>query len=90
MAPGSLYVSRLKRGWRIHLTDNEMAALREVVAHGLADFEDPKLLKALANGVRRVLTSDRWRSIEGPLSIDDDRRTDNSNQRETPGNAESG
>jgi hypothetical protein len=74
MAKWSLHVTRLKRGWRIHLTDNEMEALRAVVQHGLADFEDPEQLKPLPNGVRRVLRSDRWVSIEGPLSIDDDRR----------------
>ena len=67
-------VSRLKRGWRIHLTDNEMEALRTAVEHGMSDFVDPGQSDPYPNGVRRTLRSARWQSIEGPLSIDDDRR----------------
>jgi hypothetical protein len=78
-------VARLKRGWRIHLTDNEMEALRVAVNHGMADFEDPQQSNHLPNGVKRTLRSDRWVSISGPLAIDDDRRPE-----ETPDNAEPG
>ena len=67
-------VVRLKRGWRIHLTDNEMDALRQCVDHGMADFTDPAQSKHLPNGVKRTLRSDRWQAISGPLSTDDDRR----------------
>jgi hypothetical protein len=81
-----MQVTRLKRGWRIHLTDNEMAALRECVDAGMADFVDPQHSNDLPNGVKRTLRSDRWQSIDGPLSIDDDRR--GPNHKETPGNAE--
>ena len=67
-------VARLKRGWRIHLTDNEMDALKICVDHGMADFTDPAQSKHLPNGVKRTLRSDRWQAISGPLSTDDDRR----------------
>ena len=86
MAKWSLHVTRLKRGWRIHLTDNEMAALRACVDHGMADFVDPDQSSHLPNGVKRVLRSPRWQSIEGPLSIDEDRRP----AEGTPSDAEPG
>jgi hypothetical protein len=69
-----MIVTRLKRGWRIHLTDNEMDALKECVEHGMADFTETSHTDPLPNGVRRTLRSDRWQSIDGPLSTDDDRR----------------
>lgn len=66
-------VSRLKRGWRIQLTDNEMDALRIAVEYGIADL-DEEHIRAQPNGVRRTLHSARWRAIDGPLTLDDDRR----------------
>jgi hypothetical protein len=78
-------VARLKRGWRIHLTDNEMEALRECVDHGMADFTDPAQSNHLPNGVKRTLRSDRWQSIAGPLAIDDDRRIEETSDNAEPG-----
>jgi hypothetical protein len=69
-----MFVTRLKVGWRLHLTDNEMEALRQAVDHGMADFVDPDQSSHLPNGVKRTLRSDRWQSIQGPLTTDDDRR----------------
>jgi hypothetical protein len=69
-----MIVTRLKRGWRIHLTDNEIEALRAAVEHGMADFVDPAQSDSYPNGVRRTLRSARWQAIEGPLTTDEDRR----------------
>lgn len=64
-------VTRMRRGWRITLTDNEFELLRITVEHGLGVaswFEE-----RLPYKVRKVLRSERW--ID-PLHVDEDRRAD--------------
>jgi hypothetical protein len=68
-------VSRMRRGWRLRLTDNEMEMLRHVVARGLVDFQRVNVRERLPWKVRKVLTRDaRWSLPHGPLWPDDDRR----------------
>jgi hypothetical protein len=67
-------VSRMRRGWRLRLTDNEFEMLREAVNRGLATIDDAQR-EALPWKIRKVLTRDgRWELPHGPLIPDDDRR----------------
>jgi hypothetical protein len=64
-------VVRMRRGWRIRLTDNEFKLLREAVNQGLAVIDASKL----PYKVRKVLfASDRWLRPYDPLMPDEDRR----------------
>jgi hypothetical protein len=67
-----IQVVRMRRGWRLRLTDNEFALLRVAVNRGLAAI-DGDTAEALPYKVRKVLLSDRW-SLLGPLTLDEDRR----------------
>jgi hypothetical protein len=64
-------VVRLRRGFRIHLTDNEFEVLKHVLMRGLLDFEDPEIRATLPYKGSKVLNSKRWAD---PLAIDEDRR----------------
>lgn len=67
-------VTRMRRGWRLRLTDNEFEVLREAVNRGLASF-DAAQREAMPYKLRKVLdSSDRWRLPHGPLIPDEDRR----------------
>ena len=66
-------VVRMRRGWRLHLTDNEMQMLREAVNRGLGVLNDDQT-RALPYKVRKVLHSNRWSMPHGPLIPDEDRR----------------
>ena len=77
-------VTRLKRGWRIHLTDGEMEALQAAVEHGMADFVDAGQDLPYSNAARRALRSARWQSIDGPLTTDLDRRGPSSTPTSDP------
>jgi hypothetical protein len=63
-------VARMRRGWRVRLTDNEMEVLREAVKRGLPAIDKTTMPYKL----RKVLGSRRWRLPHGPLWPDDDRR----------------
>ena len=63
-------VARMRRGWRVRLTDNEYEVLREAVNLGLAAIDKD----ALPYKLRKVLWSNRWSLPHGPLTPDDDRR----------------
>jgi hypothetical protein len=63
-------VAKMRRGWRVRLTDNEMHLLREAVNRGLATIDKD----ALPYKLRKVLWSNRWALPDGPLMPDDDRR----------------
>jgi hypothetical protein len=67
-------VSRMRRGWRLRLTDNEFEMLREAVNRGLATLDEDQR-EALNYKVRKVLFSDRWALPDGPLRADEDRRS---------------
>jgi hypothetical protein len=66
-------VSRMRRGWRLRLTDNEFEMLREAVNRGLGAL-DQEARYALPYKLRKVLLTPRWERPDGPMSIDDDRR----------------
>jgi hypothetical protein len=66
-------VSRMRRGWRLRLTDNEYEMLKEAVKRGLATL-DANQREALPYKIRKVLHSNRWALPDGPLMADDDRR----------------
>lgn len=66
-----MQVARMRRGWRVRLTDNEMEVLREAVNRGLATIDK----EAMPYKLRKVLWSNRWSLPHGPLIPDDDRRT---------------
>jgi hypothetical protein len=69
-----MQVVRMRRGWRVRLTDNEFEVLREAVNRGLATF-DPDQRKAMPYKLRKVLyNSNRWSLPHGPLIPDEDRR----------------
>jgi hypothetical protein len=61
-----MMVTRMRRGWRLRLTDNEMALLREAVNSGLAALAADQR-DALPYKVRKVLYSARWSSPHGPV-----------------------
>ena len=63
-------VTRLREGYRIHLTATEFEALAAVAALGVLNIEE----MSLSARARAVLRSERWQSAAGPLIIDDDRR----------------
>ena len=63
-------VTKYIHRYSISLTENEWFALRALVSHGKTDFVDEGQIKGLDSGVRRVILSDRWRQIGGPLSVD--------------------
>lgn len=74
-----MIVSRLARGWRIHLSDSEMELVRLAVQQGLASLreadEDDSVIRDMPEHVRRFFHSDRWSRVPGgPLVTDDDRR----------------
>jgi hypothetical protein len=66
-------VARMRRGWRVSLTDNEYILLRETVERGLAAF-DGEELEHLPYKLRKVMRSPRWARPLGPLYPDEDRR----------------
>jgi hypothetical protein len=67
-------VVRMRRGWRLRLTDNEYEMLRAAVNKGLATLNTEER-DALPYKVRKVLLSDnRWSLNGGPLAADEDRR----------------
>jgi hypothetical protein len=69
-----MHVVRMRRGWRLRLTDNEMEMLREAVNRGLATL-DADQREALPYKIRKVLMRDaRWELPHGPLIPDEDRR----------------
>jgi hypothetical protein len=69
-----MQVARMRRGWRLRLTDNEFEMLREAVNRGLATLDEDQI-EALPYKIRKVLTRDgRWSLPHGPLWPDDDRR----------------
>jgi hypothetical protein len=65
-----LKVTRLREGYRIHLTATEFEVLEAVVNLGVLNIEDLSL-RARA---RAILRSERWQGPGGPLTIDDDRK----------------
>lgn len=74
-----MIVSRLKRGWRIHLSDSEMELIRLALHQGMLTLQetnpDDHLIRSMPPQVRRVLHSDRWSRVPGgPLVLDVDRR----------------
>lgn len=69
-----MQVARMRRGWRVRLTDNEMNLLREAVNRGLGAFDEDER-EHLPFKIRKVLRSSRWRRPDGPLMPDEDRRT---------------
>lgn len=68
-------VVRMRRGWRVSLTDNEYIVLKEALERGLAAFGDEEL-DHLPYKLRKVLHSPRWARGLGPLYPDEDRRPD--------------
>ena len=68
-----MQVARMRRGWRVRLTDNEMEVLREAVHRGLATIDQDQR-EAMPYKLRKVLVSSRWRLPRGPLMPDEDRR----------------
>jgi hypothetical protein len=68
-----MQVARMRRGWRLRLTDNEFEMLREAVNRGLATLDDAQR-EALPWKIRKVL-SPRWELPHGPLIPDEDRRS---------------
>lgn len=72
-------VSRMRRGWRVSLTDNEFEMLREAVNKGLRAIEVYHLDDSLPYKLRKVLHGSgngptRWALPDGPLTPDEDRR----------------
>jgi hypothetical protein len=68
-------VVRMRRGWRLQLTDNEMEMLQKAVLRGLVAFRREGVRERLPYKVRKVLSSsDRWELPHGPLVVDEDRR----------------
>jgi hypothetical protein len=68
-----MYVTRMRRGWRLRLTDNEMNLLREAVTRGLGAFGEEER-EHLPYKVRKIFLSNRWAQPLGPLVADEDRR----------------
>lgn len=69
-----MIVARMRRGWRVRLTDNEMELLREIVHRGLGTL-DEGAIASLPYKVRKVLADkERWSWPPGPLIADEDRR----------------
>jgi len=64
-------VVRMRRGWRLRLTDNEFELLQEAVKRGLPTI-DPVAAESLPYKVRKVFDSTRWKL--DPLVADEDRR----------------
>lgn len=68
-----MQVVRLKRGWRVNLTDNEYEMLRAAVDRGLGVIKMYQLDERLPYKVRKVLSDVRWEG-QNPLTPDEDRR----------------
>ncbi len=68
-----MMVVRMRRGWRLRLTDNEFELLREAVTRGLGALDEAAIL-ALPYKVRKVFESKRWADRD-PLTADGDRRS---------------
>lgn len=66
-------VVRLRRGWKVSLTDNEMELLRATVQRGLNTFET-YAVEAMPHKIRKVFMDQRWDLPHGPLTADEDRR----------------
>jgi hypothetical protein len=67
-------VTRLKKGYRITLSDSEFEALDLLVEHGAADFEGEDLSQhPIRPHVKRVIRSGTF-SRQSPLTITEDRR----------------
>lgn len=69
-------VVRLRRGYRVNVTDNEYELMRAALNHGLKAMEAFRLDERLGYKVHKVLYSQRWEMPGGPLFVDDDRRPD--------------
>lgn len=67
-----MQVTRMRRGWRLRLTDNEFEMLKEAVNRGLATIDEQQRA-ALPWKIRKVLSM-RWDLPHGPLIPDEDRR----------------
>lgn len=68
-------VVKMRRGWRVHLTDNEYEMLCEAVNKGLGAIALYHLDDRLPYKVHKVLHGDpRWKLPDGPLRPDEDRR----------------
>lgn len=68
-------VVRMRRGWSLRLTDNEMELLQKAVLRGLVAFSREGVRERLPYKVRKVLMRDaRWALPRGPLRPDEDRR----------------
>jgi hypothetical protein len=65
-----MIVTKRKSGYRIDLSEAEMAALRTLISHGKADMVDESQLNALPKHIQRILGQDRWLEIGGPLYED--------------------
>jgi hypothetical protein len=63
-------VTRLREGYRIHLTATEFEALAAVASLGVLHIEE----NGVSARARNILKSERWQSPGGPLTIDDDRK----------------
>lgn len=68
-------ITRLKKGYRIAVTDTEFEALSFLVMHGQGDMEgvDPKKEHGLHGRVARLLTDGRFGEHRA-MRIDEDRR----------------
>jgi hypothetical protein len=67
-------IVRLKSGYRISCSDHEMSLLRHMMNLAGADMEAECQQATLSPGEKRVFHSPRFRSIAGPLTVDEDRR----------------
>jgi hypothetical protein len=68
-----MHVTRMRRGWRLRLTDNEMHLLREAVNRGLGTFGEEER-ERLPYKMRKIFLSHRWTEPDGPFVPDEDRR----------------
>lgn len=72
-------VVRMRRGWRVNLSDLEYQMLREAVRRGLSAIDAFELDDRLPYKIRKVLRGDdsgptRWTPPNDPLAADEDRR----------------
>lgn len=64
-------VTKYPHRFTISMNENEWFALRALVSHGKANFDDPAQLACLDSEILRFLKSDRWQAIDGPLTVDE-------------------
>jgi len=74
-------VVRMRRGWKLRLTDNEFSVLHKIAARGLRGVDFDKFTFK----ERKVLSEDRW--SQDPLAPDEDRRAEDGAENETERNA---